>query len=452
MKILYFILGFIKGIASGGGGGATVDPVHTVTFMSWDGSAVLGQRSVVDGDDCADMVARGEWETPTRESTDQYNYTYAGWSQTSGGAASSSALSAVTADRTVYAAFTSAVRYYTITYYDGDTLLKSESLAYGALPSYTPIKDGFTFQYWEPELSSVTGDAEYSAHFIEKMTLAGSSWAKISEISEAGLGESYFAVGDTKAVTINGQVGVYTISDTYYVYIIGFNHNSELEGDGITFGTFKSEATGGVDLFLTDLQKYNNNSNDGSKRFNLNHRTQYAYGGWAGFDARYDVLGSTDKAPSGYGSAPSSDRVGYDPSATCATSPVANTLMAALPSDLRAVMKPMTKYTCCKENSSYASDVIATVDYLPLLAEYELTGTRSYANQYEQEKQKQYDYYAAGNSKKKYRHTSTGSAGYWWLRSIKADSKSGVCYVNTTGAVDTGYPYLCLGWSPIFKV
>lgn len=39
------------------------------------------------------------------------------------------------------------------------------------------------------------------------------------------------------------------------------------------------------------------------------------------------------------------ERVGYDASENCATTPVANTLMAALPSELRVHMKPMTIYT-----------------------------------------------------------------------------------------------------------
>ena len=166
MDITSFILGFKKGAASGGGG-ATVDPVYTVTFMSEDGAAVLGQRSVVDGDDCADVVVRGLLETPTKESSAQYDYTYSGWSLTSGGAASASALAAVTEDRTVYAAFTSAVRYYTITYLDDDgTVLYTESLAYGAMPSYIPEKSGFIFNGWAPSVNIVDGNATYSAQWL----------------------------------------------------------------------------------------------------------------------------------------------------------------------------------------------------------------------------------------------------------------------------------------------
>ena len=89
--------------------------------------------------------------------------------------------------------------------------------------------------------------------------------------------------------------------------------------------------------------------------------------------------------------------------------------MAALPADLRAVMKPITKYTDAVGNASnVAANVKTSVDYLPLLAEFEIFGTRSYANQYEQNSQLQYDYYKAGNSKVKYRHSATGSTAVWW--------------------------------------
>ena len=238
MKILYFILGFIKGIASGGGGGATVDPVHTVIFMSEDGTEVLYQRSVVDGDDCADVVARGLLAKPTKESTPQYSYTYSGWSMTSGGAASSSALSAVTEDRTVYAAFTTAVRYYTITYYDGDTVLKSESLAYGAMPSYTPVKDGYSFDGWEPALAEVTGDAYYTARWLEAITFAGSTWEDISRVCEAGEADKYFTIGDTREIQYGDSTGnVYT--GTFM--IIGINHDDKADGTG----------KAGISVFLT---------------------------------------------------------------------------------------------------------------------------------------------------------------------------------------------------------
>lgn len=228
MDVTSFILGFKKGAASGTGGGS-VDGVHTVTFMSEDGSAVLYERLVVDGDDCANVVDRGLLATPTKESTAQYEYTYSGWSLTKGGSADASALKSVTADRTVYAAFTSAVRYYTITYYDGDTVLKTESLPYGAMPSYTPEKDGASFDGWSPALDTVTGDATYSAQWQTQITFAGGSWADIARISESGEAANYFALGEIKQITFTDKSGT---EWTVNVVINGFNHDDLADGSG----------------------------------------------------------------------------------------------------------------------------------------------------------------------------------------------------------------------------
>ena len=140
-----------------------------VTFKN--GSTTLYKKAVAVGDDCVDVLAKGLLTTtPTKASTAQYHYTYSGWSRTNGGAASDTALSSVTANRTVYAAFASSVRSYTITYYDSDgtTVLKTESLAYGATPNYVPSKDGFDFDGWTTTVTAVTGNASYTAKWTEK--------------------------------------------------------------------------------------------------------------------------------------------------------------------------------------------------------------------------------------------------------------------------------------------
>lgn len=171
--------------------------------------------------------------------------------------------------------------------------------------------------------------------------LNDNSWATISAVSAKSQGPNYWSVGDCKAVLVKGTVGTLSIDQTLWVYILGFDHNSALEGKGITFGCFKTAQSGGVDVALVD-GKYNMDIFDGTKYFNINHwgfdSSPYNtnYGGWKGCDSRYDILGSTKTAPSGYGSIPTTSRVGYDAPADTATNPVVNTLMAALPSDLRA--------------------------------------------------------------------------------------------------------------------
>lgn len=273
---------------------------------------------------------------------------------------------------------------------------------------------------------------EVTAEFISSV-LNDNSWAAIHSVSADG--KNYWAVGDCKAVDIRGTVGTKTIYGTYVVYIIDFNHN---DATGIDFGTFKDKWAN-KDICLIDDQ-YNNYSMDGTKYFNMNHGSNTNSGGWKSCDLRYDILGSTKTK-------------GANAISTTATNPVANTLMAALPADLRAVMKPMTIYTDNSgggaNNSSY---VTKTTDYLPLLAEYEIFGIRNYANSAEKNYQAQYAYYFAGNSKVKYRHSTTSSAAWWWERSPDYSNSNNFCLVSTTGGRSHDGARYSGGIAPIFRV
>lgn len=288
--------------------------------------------------------------------------------------------------------------------------------------------------YTAPGNKNVTVNAKFVSSVLNE-----NEWSVIKSVADAGNGSNYWAVGDRKAVAVNGTVGTQAVNGTYYVYIIGFNHNSSREGNGITFGTFKTALSGGTDICLVDGQ-YNDYSTNGTKYFNMNHSSNTNSGGWKGCDLRYDVLGSTNTNNG-------------DATATTATSPVAGTLMAALPSDLRAVMKPMTIYTDnTGGGNNTASYVTASVDYLPLLAEFEIFGTRTYANSAEQNYQQQYAYYSAGNSKVKYRHSATSSTAHWWERSPHYGNGSHFCRVDTNGNA-TGYAAgYSRGLAPAFRV
>ena len=288
--------------------------------------------------------------------------------------------------------------------------------------------------YTAPSSQSVTVEAKFVSSVLNE-----NDWSVIKSVADASQGANYWAVGDRKAVTVNGTVGTQAINGTYYVYILGFDHNSSREGTGITFGTFKTALSGGTDICLVDSH-YNDYSTGGQKWFNMNHSSNTNSGGWKGCDLRYDVLGSTNSNNN-------------DAGTTTATSPVSGTLMAALPSDLRAVMKPMNIYTDnTGGGSNTASYVTKSVDYLPLLAEYEIFGTRSYANSAEQNYQAQYQYYKNGNSKVKYRHSSTSSTAYWWERSPYYTGSSSFCLVYANGNASYYAARISYGLAPAFRV
>lgn len=351
---------------------------------------------------------------------------------------------------------------YTVTFSnDGLTLQTVTGVPHGGNATYTgatPTKRGvqdpenYEFIGWAPPPTNITQDTICYALFAYAGEITD-SWATISAHSLAGDAENYYSVGDCKSVSLNGTMGTLSLNETLYVYIIGFDHNIQYENNGITFQGFKTLPLNGIDVCLIDSYYGSMSTGSDSKWFNMNHnRNQMlSHGGWAGCDMRYDVLGSTDVEPIGHNQAVNNDngKIGYDATSTCATNPVAETLMSCLPSDLRLVMKPILKYTCNKSTCSDASSVTSTTDYLPLLSEFEVFGTRGFAGQYEIDKQSQYAYYVAGNSKIKYKHSSTASAAYWYTRSSNGNTFT---MTEANGTMANSFSVTSRGISPIFLI
>lgn len=344
-----------------------------------------------------------------------------------------------------------------VRFFNGDTLLQTVSVPYGGNALYTgdvPVSSedaSYEFEGWNPSPTNITADTDCYAVFDEPLVLNDLSWAEISAISQSGEAPNKFSIGDTKAVHLKGTVGTLELDTTLYVYIIGFDHDGN---NGIHFGTFKTALNDGINVALCDAN-YDTSKNDGTKTFNMQHWGYNNHGGWAGCDLRYDILGSTDVAPSGYGAKAASGRTGNNPSDTCTSNPVANTLMAALPADLRAVLKPITKYTdnVAGGSGSVEANVSATIDYLPLLAEYEIFGRRTYANEYEQNKQSQYAWFTIqGNTKWKYNHSSTSTAVIWWERSAASAYDYACCCVGKNANYNAYGASNSYGLAPIFLV
>ncbi len=124
------------------------DTKHTVTFQNWDGTELettvynKGETPVYGGAE------------PTRD-----GYTFTGWTP---------AIAPVDGDATYTATFKGLP---TITFQNWDgTVLQQSTWNYGTTPSYsgaTPTKEGCEFKGWTPEISTVTGDATYTATFNE---------------------------------------------------------------------------------------------------------------------------------------------------------------------------------------------------------------------------------------------------------------------------------------------
>lgn len=279
---------------------------------------------------------------------------------------------------------------------------------------------------------TLVGGTGYNISFGSDVStiLNDNDWETISAVATAGLAQNYWSVGDAKEVVIKGKVGQTTFSSlSVWAFILGFDHNSSVEGTGrIHFQIGKTAQTGGTDICLID-SKYNSYSTSAGY-FNMNYFNSNS-GGWKSSNMRTVLLGNNNTP----------------------TSPLSRSLIAALPSDLRAVMKGTTKYSDnTGGGSNTASYVTATTDYLWLPAEYEIFGTRIYANSAEQNYQKQYTYYSNGNSKVKYRHSDTSSTAAWWLRSTYATYTSNFCVVIASGSANRSNANYSFGVAPAFCV
>lgn len=240
------------------------------------------------------------------------------------------------------------------------------------------------------------------------------SWYAIKLVSSLGKGANFWAIGDCKQITMNGKVsdGLTLTNYSAWVYIIGFDHNSEREGTGITFQGFKATKNG-TPICLVD-SIYSGSKTSGVW-FNMNNSNSNS-GGWQSSGMRTVVM------------------------------PL---IKSALPADLQAVIKTSTIYT-----AAGTGDIACTAsdDNVFLLGEYEVFGVRTNATNQEPNYLKQYAYYSAGNSKVKYKHNSTSSTAFWWLRSPGASGPNYFCRVTDKGRSNSASAYNSRGVSPCFKV
>lgn len=250
--------------------------------------------------------------------------------------------------------------------------------------------------------------------------LNDTSWAIIKQVSDAGKGQNYWAVGDCKQITMNGKVsnGLTLSNYTTWVFIIGFDHNKEREGTGIAFMGFKTKQTDGKFVCLTD-DHYGSTVFNGYY-FNICTQTgDYSTSKWSGCYMRNVVM------------------------------PL---IKAAFPTDLQAVVKTSSIYS--EQGTTIDNITMAAFnEEVYLLAEYEVFGTRKYATTSEPNFLKQYAYFAAGNSKVAYRHNYPNNKAQWWERSMCADDALRHCLVYDNGSAGyTSYGYWSYGVAPCFKV
>lgn len=243
-------------------------------------------------------------------------------------------------------------------------------------------------------------------------SLANNTPDIIAAAAKSGQAANYWSVGDKVGIAVNGSFGGLSYNNTVYAFILGFNHNSSVEGGNSIHFQFGKTAAG-VDIAFV------NSYGSTSTGFCMNTSNTNS-GGWNNSYMRKTICPA---------------------------------FLAALPKAWQNIIAACTKYSDnTGGGSNTASYVTATSDKIWLLSEMEVQGTRSYANSAEANYQKQYDYYRNGNSKVKYQHTATTSACYWWLRSVYAGGAGYFCFVGAGGSASSGIACRSSGFAPGFKV
>ncbi len=143
---------------------------YTVTFYFEDGVTVLASQTLEYGETPSTSLI------PSKNDEEHYYYTFIGWSPE---------ITPVTGDASYTPVFTKKPKQYTITFnnYNGRPLWTT-TVPYGETPVYngeTPTRPrtqqySYEFAGWDPELTTVSGDATYTARFTETVNTYTITW------------------------------------------------------------------------------------------------------------------------------------------------------------------------------------------------------------------------------------------------------------------------------------
>ena len=246
-------LGYLNYASSGQNNWLVQEPFYVdVTFYDEDGTTVLSIEKTLLGTAPA-------WtnDTPTKASTAQYDYGFAGWSPDGSTVVDLATLRA-NGPMSFRAIYTPTLRSYDIEWqwFDGTaTQVETNTLDYGETPSHEPVERAatteytYTFKGWSTDgttvldlIPAVTGPATYIAVFEEKdasatvtvrwldddgTTLLGTTWpdkntvavAPVSPSKEPTVSISYTFVGwSTDGTTVLADLTVGADTDFIAVY------------------------------------------------------------------------------------------------------------------------------------------------------------------------------------------------------------------------------------------
>lgn len=383
----------------------------------WNEEALHHVAYVLEGED----VLAPTGDAPKKESTAQFDFTFSGWNGD---------FDAITEARDYLAEYISTTRRYNVYFYNGDELVQMvENVLYGTSTSYTgstPVKTGvenpeeYVFKGWLPAPENITGETKcyalfkFTGYLFGKLqdggeygTVDSPNWEKIAaywttvgnDVSSFKSGsmsqeefEKKYMIGGRMIVPIELSDGTSTVAD---VEILAHDHDNLADGSGKASLTF----------FCADLPNLERPMNEpGADE-----------GGWEGSAMRAFVNGE---------------------------------LCAALPGELREIIKPVLKIS----DGGVTNETLVTTTDSCWLASYDEVGFPS--SRYNLPGQG--ELYSAifssdKETRKKYIVDDTETGG-WWLRSTYYTSSSSSMFwrVQKSGAsygdIQTGDFFVAFGF------
>ena len=194
---------------------STLIEQYAVTFVNDDGT-VLEVQYVDKGGDAVDPATRVDNPiVPTKESSVQYDYTFAGWDGN---------LTKIFSDRTITATYSESLRSYTIKYVSKGTVMQSSTGLYGEnvpytgiTPTYTLEESGYVyylFNRWDKSgfidgdktVNAIFDRFEYTESSFSGKELADLSPVEIYAMNKLGLAESIITDKDPYTIVIGNDI------------------------------------------------------------------------------------------------------------------------------------------------------------------------------------------------------------------------------------------------------
>ena len=383
----------------------------TATFVNDDGT-VLYVAKTEKGGSIQDPVAAGLIETPTKESTIEYTYTYYKWD---------TALDAILQDVTIKATYLQSIRTYTVKYvdYDGSILQEYTGVsAYGSC-SYTGpelSRAGYVWTGWDKIADNVTEDMVINAVYAYP-TLP----SEVKDVSKYD-----YACSDDP-----NDTSAYTFGELYSIIKMGRTAEYLPEYSKVKM------------VLSTDVVT------DTSLVFDLHSIGHYALADGSGMSkADFYMVGVL---AAGRRMNPTNSNIGgWDESEMREW--LNETLYPALPCHWRQLMAP--SITLASKGGQSAT-IVESTDYLRLISHAELgfdVAAVPYKNEISTDAAEvTFSKYTDNNSKIKKTFNGEGAAQAYWTRSADASSSSAFRTVANGGyALSNGATnshFVCAGFS-----